>query len=173
MNPNEALFNRIFKANKRIVHAYLYSRLPNRDEVEERLQDVFVKAWERIDLLGALSDTDCSRWLLAVARNLANDSFRRSSVRCRFVQAQQAPVQSAAEDSVHDTVLQRRTHDWIDKAIACLPEDLRTPLLMQVLGGLSSAEIGALLEKPAGTIRYRVSEARKRLRAQYEQQGLA
>jgi DNA-directed RNA polymerase specialized sigma24 family protein len=44
-----------------------------------------------------------------------------------------------------------------------LPEDLRTILLMQVLGEMSSFQIGEVLGKPAGTIRYQISLARKRL----------
>jgi RNA polymerase sigma-70 factor, ECF subfamily len=44
-----------------------------------------------------------------------------------------------------------------------LPEDLRTALLLQVMGRLSSSQIGEALEVPAGTVRYRIAMARKRL----------
>ena len=47
-----------------------------------------------------------------------------------------------------------------------LPEDLRTALLLQVMGRLSSSQIGEALEVPAGTVRYRIAMARKRLAEQ-------
>jgi len=44
-----------------------------------------------------------------------------------------------------------------------LPEDLRTALVLQVMGRLSSSQIGEALGMPAGTVRYRIAMARKRL----------
>ncbi|MBO0702174.1 MAG: sigma-70 family RNA polymerase sigma factor, partial [Candidatus Dormibacteraeota bacterium] len=56
----------------------------------------------------------------------------------------------------------------VDRAIAALPEDQRVLLALQVMGGLTSAEIGRLLGEPAGTVRYQLSELRRRLRAALE-----
>jgi RNA polymerase sigma-70 factor (ECF subfamily) len=44
-----------------------------------------------------------------------------------------------------------------------LPEDLRTALVLQVMGRLSSTQIGEALGVPAGTVRYRIAMARKRM----------
>jgi DNA-directed RNA polymerase specialized sigma24 family protein len=54
----------------------------------------------------------------------------------------------------------------LDGAIRALPEDLRTVLLMQVLAGMHSAQIGEALRKPASTIRYQLLLARRRLAQQ-------
>jgi len=51
----------------------------------------------------------------------------------------------------------------VDRAIRRLPEHLRTVLVLQVLGERTSAEIGEMLDRPAGTVRYQLSQARKRL----------
>lgn len=51
----------------------------------------------------------------------------------------------------------------LDAAIRALPEELRVPLVMTALGGMESGEIGEVLGKPAGTIRYLVHKARARL----------
>jgi RNA polymerase sigma-70 factor (ECF subfamily) len=51
----------------------------------------------------------------------------------------------------------------VDEAIRRLPEPLRTVLVLQVLDERTSAEIGELLGRPAGTVRYQISQARKRL----------
>ena len=47
-----------------------------------------------------------------------------------------------------------------------LPDDLRVVLVLSVLGERTSAEIGAILGRPPGTVRYQLSQARKRLAEQ-------
>ena len=51
------------------------------------------------------------------------------------------------------------------EAIKQLPEQQRTTLAMAAAGGLTSAEIAAALGVPAGTVRYRLSLARRALAA--------
>ena len=51
----------------------------------------------------------------------------------------------------------------MDEAIKGLPEGLRTVLLMKVIGRMTSPQIGEALGIPAGTVRYRLSLARKRI----------
>nr|MBA3585626.1 hypothetical protein [Gemmatimonadota bacterium] len=57
----------------------------------------------------------------------------------------------------------RERIEAVDRAMQALPEELRTALTVRVLGGLSSPEIGEALGVPAGTIRYRISVARRHL----------
>jgi RNA polymerase sigma-70 factor (ECF subfamily) len=53
----------------------------------------------------------------------------------------------------------------LDAAIRELPEEQRVILSMATAGGLTSREIGEALGEPAGTVRYRLSQARKQLAA--------
>ena len=48
-------------------------------------------------------------------------------------------------------------------AIATLPEQQRVTLAMAAAGDMNSAEIGVALGVPAGTVRYRLSLARRTL----------
>ena len=52
----------------------------------------------------------------------------------------------------------------VRKAFAMLPEAYREPLLLQVLGGLSSAEIAASTESTEEAVNMRLSRARRALR---------
>ncbi len=47
------------------------------------------------------------------------------------------------------------------EAIRRLPEPQRVTLTMAAAGGMTSAEVAAALGVPAGTVRYRLSEARR------------
>ena len=51
------------------------------------------------------------------------------------------------------------------EAIRQLPEEQRVAVTMAAAGGLTSAQIAAALDVPAGTVRYRLSLARRTLSA--------
>ena len=51
----------------------------------------------------------------------------------------------------------------VGEAIRRLPEPQRVTLTMAAAGGMTSAELAAALGVPAGTVRYRLSEARRTL----------
>ena len=51
----------------------------------------------------------------------------------------------------------------IDEALASLPEEFRAPIVLRDLGGHDYAEIAAILEIPAGTVRSRIARGRSRL----------
>ncbi|MGH3322132.1 MAG: sigma factor-like helix-turn-helix DNA-binding protein [Streptosporangiaceae bacterium] len=53
--------------------------------------------------------------------------------------------------------------DEVASAIRALPEELRVVLTMHTVGELTSAQIGAALDQPAGTVRYKLALARKQL----------
>jgi RNA polymerase sigma-70 factor (ECF subfamily) len=45
-----------------------------------------------------------------------------------------------------------------------LPDELRLPLLMMAVDGMTTPEIAAVLEIPEGTVKSRIFHARKRLK---------
>lgn len=56
-------------------------------------------------------------------------------------------------------------------AVRSLPPELREPLALQALRELSLAQIATLLEVPVSTIKWRMHEARRRLRRQLGDPG--
>ena len=63
----------------------------------------------------------------------------------------------------------RNQADWLMRAMAALNDDLRDTLAL-VLDGVSQADAAEILAVSPGTIAWRVSEAKKRLRALKEQE---
>ncbi|WP_436794045.1 RNA polymerase sigma factor [Actinospongicola halichondriae] len=51
----------------------------------------------------------------------------------------------------------------VDDALAQLPDEFRLPVVLRDLGGHDYAEIAAILDIPAGTVRSRIARARGRL----------
>jgi RNA polymerase sigma-70 factor (ECF subfamily) len=164
-DAREALFDGLYDEHQRTLYAYVLGRTGDPDLALDLLQEAFVRAWRNLDLLVALSPARQRAWLFAVARNLVIDQYRGRATRTA---AQAALVASVAlvdqvADSPERIVERDRELRLVDVAIRRLPEPLRTVLVLQVLDERTSAEIGELLDRPAGTVRYQISQARRRL----------
>src|SRR5712692_5609028 len=80
-----------------------------------------------------------------------------------------APVQPGGYGSLEggDPAALIAERDAVRRSLAQLPEALRLPLLLSVVGGLSSSEIARLLEIGEVAVRQRLTRARKQFRALY------
>lgn len=165
----ERQFDALFVRYSGPLFAFLYGRLGGREIASDLTQETFVRAWTHIETLSARDEAGRQRWLFAVARNLVVDLRRRGAA---DPLGRAAPLADADErgPGAPDTISERACLRAIDEAIAGLPEILREVLVMSVLEGMSSEEIGACIECPAGTVRFRLSKARKRL-AKYLEGG--
>jgi len=72
---DRSAYGRLYDRHARMVHGILLARVPP-GEVDDLVQDVFLQALPRLNSL-----RDAARfgaWLAAIARNRANDYYRRS-----------------------------------------------------------------------------------------------
>ena len=99
-------------------------------------------------------------WLWRVAVNASHDRRRR---RATLTKASDGwgDWELARQEAIAE---ERGRVEWLLGAVARLPEDLRDTLAL-VLDEASHAEAGAALGVSEGTVSWRVSEAKKRLRA--------
>jgi RNA polymerase sigma-70 factor (ECF subfamily) len=87
---------------------------------------------------------------------------------------EQYDMQARLKDSEtpEGLLLTDEIRDTVNAAIADLPEDLRTAIMLREIEGLSYEEIAAAMECPVGTVRSRIFRAReaidKRLRPIFE-----
>ncbi len=162
-------FDALYEAHLQPVHAYLVARTRDAEVARDLAQETFLRAWRNIAEVGALEPGRQRAWLVAVARNLVIDRGRRvRSERAATERMGRLSEPAAAADPADQAQLARDVAA-VDRAIASLPEDQRVLLSLQVMGGLTSAEIGDLLGEPAGTVRYRLNQLRGHLRAALEE----
>ena len=105
---------------------------------------------------------DSGAWLHRVARNLVVSRARRVRVADRVVSGLRPPDDVA---STEDTVLVRERIDDLRRALARLPGDQRS-LLLLAADGLSGAQIAAQLGISEVATRTRLHRARLRLRSE-------
>lgn len=101
-----------------------------------------------------------STWLYRIAVNAAHDRRRRQASYGRAT-AGWGDWEIARQDQMAQEAEQR---DWLTRAVARLPEDLRDTLAL-VMDGQSHACVAEILGLSEGTISWRISDAKKRLRA--------
>jgi RNA polymerase sigma factor (sigma-70 family) len=129
------------------------------DVASDLVQDTWVAALR--------SPPDASRpprpWLAEVMRNALRrrrrDHERRSRREERAGQGE--PVASPATDELLERM---RLQKIVAERVVALDEPFRTALLMRYYEGRSSADIARALAVPEGTVRWRLKEARDRLR---------
>jgi RNA polymerase sigma factor (sigma-70 family) len=145
----ERHYDRLFRLCFRLTGA--------RAEAEDLTQDICAALPAK--LRAFRGESKVTTWLWRVAVNASHDRRRR---RATYVKASEGwgDWEIARQDAVADG---RERTDWLMAALARLPEDLRDTLAL-VLDEVSHAEAGAILGVSEGTVSWRVSEAKKRLR---------
>lgn len=158
------LFRELYAAHSKPIFSYLLGRTNDKELAADLLQDVFLKAWNRMEAVAAIPADERLYWLFSVAANRLKDHYRRSASRKKAEERLEVERGSSGGDRDLSGVLASREHlRELESSINLLPEELRCLLLMKVLGGLSSAQIGAVMNQPPGTVRYKTMQARKLL----------
>jgi RNA polymerase sigma-70 factor (ECF subfamily) len=162
------LFDAVYDQHRQSVYAYFFGHTGDEEAAADLLQETFLRAWRNMHTLQAMPPEQQRYWLFGLSRNLLTDHYRRHARKAESEQPLDSPepdeVQWVSAAPTPDVQVERSDMlRRLNAAIAALPQHLRTVLSMHVLGEMNSAEIGEALDIPAGTVRYQLSEARKRL----------
>jgi RNA polymerase sigma-70 factor (ECF subfamily) len=144
----------------RRAFAIAFRILEHREDAEDVVQDSFMRALERIDQL------DRSRpfrpWLLRIVMNRSLNFRRGRGVRATVA----VPESAASSGTLPDRAAENADlRGRLRAALDLLPEKQRTIVQLADLEGLSSGEIGRIMEIADGTVRWHLHEARAKLRA--------
>jgi RNA polymerase sigma-70 factor, ECF subfamily len=163
----EAEFRRLFDAHRVAVHAYFTGRTGDRQAAADLTQDVFLRVWQHLDKLTGMPDDGQRAWIFTVARNLSIDAARLTRTRADTERAlaREPARQPRPGSPASSPVIAAERATVVGKAIRELPEDQRVALTMAAAGAMTSGEIADAVGVPAGTVRYRLSMARRALAA--------
>ncbi len=143
------------------VYGYAVKLTGSRTEAEDLAQDICAALPAKLRSFRA--EAKLTTWLYCITVNAARDRFRRAATHARAADgwgdwelARQAEMAETAERI-----------DWLMTAMRDLSVDLRETLAL-VLDGVTHAEAAQILEISEGTVSWRISEAKKRLKAMKE-----
>jgi RNA polymerase sigma-70 factor (ECF subfamily) len=135
-------------------------------EAEDVAQEAFVKAYRA--LASFRGDSAFYTWLYRIAVNTARNAMasrqrRPLDYEADLSESEQSAVASrmSHSDTPEATALSDEIHATVNRAVADLPEDLRTAIILREIEGLSYEEIAAAMDCPVGTVRSRIFRARE------------
>lgn len=145
-------FEALVEKYKQPVINLIYRTLPDAAEAEDLAQNVFVQVYKAADRYRV--SAKFSTWLYTIARNLCLNEIRRrsrhpaDSLEAGFADEDDLPVRQYEDVKVTaapDAMLNGELVQKVDQAIADLPENQRTALLLCREEELSYEEIAEVL----------------------------
>lgn len=167
-------FNQLVSRWERPIYALAYRTLAREEDARDVVQEAFLRAFR--GLKGFKGQAKFSSWLYRITLNLCRDWMRKAR-RAPLIQvpesedgvdmAEQMPSQA---ESVEELVNRREMSAAVAKAMAELPEEQRTAILMKEFHGLTFQEIADALDCPLSTVKTRLYQGLSVLRRRLERQ---
>jgi RNA polymerase sigma-70 factor (ECF subfamily) len=167
LSGDQQAWEAIVRQHRRKVFNLAYKFVGRHDEAEDLTQDIFLKIFKALHTFDRRANFQT--WLISISRNLCIDHYR--SVRkerqtiARDVDASELSP-ATKERGPLAQLEQIDLKDLIRRALAELPESLRTAVVLRDLQEYSYQEIADELHLPEGTVKSRINRGRLELARQ-------
>ena len=151
------------------LFAYLFRLIGNREEAEDLLQDVFIKAYKNINSYD--TSRKFSSWIYRIAHNEAVNFIKRRYLK-KFISwedisSTKDKMEAKSMDDGPDEIwLKKESTEGVGEAIQKLPLKYRQVLLLRYFSDKSYEEISEILGKPLNTVGTLINRAKKKLAAE-------
>lgn len=168
-------FNQLVVRWERPIYALAYRVIGREEDARDVAQETFLRAFRA--LKGFKGQAKFSSWLYRITLNLCRDWIRREK-RTPLAQAPEGIdlVELAGEETVTETIEdlvgRRELGRAVSKAMALLPEEQRTAIILKEYHGLTFQEIAELLDCPLSTVKTRLYQGLSVVRKQLQQAGV-
>jgi RNA polymerase sigma factor (sigma-70 family) len=144
----------------------------SREDAEDVAQEALVAAWHK--LAGFRGDAQFRTWLLAITWRHAltrRDSLWRRLRRMTSIDDERYQEPALPGRAVEDRIADEGLVRVVERLVRDLPAKLRDPLMLIAGGDCTYEEMSAMLGVPSGTLKWRVMDARRRLKEQLAARG--
>jgi RNA polymerase sigma-70 factor (ECF subfamily) len=173
-------FEQLFLRSQRRAYNLAYRLTGNAADAEDVAQDAYVRAWHNFETYDHARSFE--GWLFRIITNRVIDMRRRQKRVPMY--SLDTPVQgdeegqplahefAAPDSNPQDIIINPIMDEKLQKALASLPTDYRTAILMCDVEQKSYQEIAISMRCAIGTVRSRIHRARVMLRKQLEGDAL-
>ena len=148
----DALVNR-YKCR---LMGYIGHRVPDRHRAEDLVQESFLRLFRAARSGGYSNQASVSTWLFTIAENCATDHLRASGRQPLTLESDMAGRNTDASASMLDcrpsavldpakAAARRESQRRAEALLDCLPDEQRRVVALKVLGGLTLAEVAAVV----------------------------
>lgn len=150
-------FESLIAETHKAVYGLVYRLVGNHDDAADVMQDTYLRIWR--SLRSYRGDAAFVTWAYRIAANAAMTHLKRRSREAEPVDpADLAPLERAPAQAEEPP-----ESEAIDQALARLPAQMRTVLVLKDVYGFSLAEIAKQVGATEGAVKVRVFRARRRL----------
>jgi len=152
-------FNQLVLRWERPIYALAYRTIGREEDARDVCQETFLRAFRALP--GFRGQAKFSSWLYRIALNLCRDWVRRER-RTGFVQPpedvdlMELAAADAPTESIEDLIARKDQVRAIERAMALLPEEQRTAIVLKEYHGLTFQEIADLSGCPLSTVKTRL-----------------
>lgn len=153
-----AAFRELLRRHYDRVFRVVYSVVRNQSDAEDITQEIWAAMPKK--LRNWRGEAKVTSWLHRIALNAAKDSLRKSATRARTT-AGYAEVEALSRGEAADMNVRL---SWLQNALGTLSDDLRATAALTLGEDMNFAEAAEVLGVAEGTIAWRMSEIRRRLK---------
>jgi RNA polymerase sigma-70 factor (ECF subfamily) len=171
-NKDEKAFESLVRRHQRTVYGLLLRLAPDWNDTADLAQEVFIRVWKGLDNLK--NPNAFKSWLGQVATHLFYDELRKRPRRTPIISLDQSmfgddetenQTRDIADSSAGPEELFERKEldEEVRSAIATLPRQFRTAIVLRELEDMSYEQIAQLTNTDLGTVKSRISRARTKV----------
>lgn len=161
----------VMRYSKKVMNT-AYGMMSDYHDACDAVQEVFLRVYKNLHSFKGKSQF--STWVYRITANVCNDLLRNRqkhsaiSLDKEDENAVRADIPDGAA-TPHELAEQSELQKAVRAAVASLPEDYRVVLTLYEFENLSYEQIADILECPLGTVKSRISRAKKALRKNLEE----
>ena len=163
----------VFRFKDRLLN-FIYRFVNDLDLAEDLVQDTLLKLYTHKDSYREIAKF--STWLYTIAANLARTELRKKKRRKTFSvtelsrEDREFIIVSSDVDPSEDLSSQNFERN-IQLALAELPDDFKTIIILRDIQELSYDEISKIVDVPLGTVKSRINRGRVKLQQLLKKKG--
>lgn len=152
------------------IYSIAYGVLHNREDALDVCQDVFIKAYRKLEKFRG--DSSFYTWLYRIAINMAIDYRRKRKIGVEVEyddaigpdEEIEQPGMKTASDIPSESLDRKEMNELVMEAIEMLPDEQKAVIILREIEGLAYDEIAKTVGISIGTVMSRLHYGRRKLR---------
>jgi RNA polymerase sigma-70 factor (ECF subfamily) len=136
-----------------------------REEVEDVVQDTFVKIYTAAPRFRAVPGASFRSWAYAILKNTAFSKYQKEKRETAYVQRLDSELLALIPESGKEPVLEKDRRESVARVLANMPATLAKVLRLYFLEGKSQREIASLETVSVGAVKTRMHRAKEEFRS--------
>lgn len=170
---DEGVFEELVRRYQKKVYNSTYRMMGNHEDAWDLAQESFLRVYRNLSRFQGKASF--STWLFTITTNICRDELRKRQRRVK-TQSLSEPIQTKDGELERELVdvsmipeeisLNRELQDEIQEVIEKLPTEQKEAIILREFDGFNYDEIAEITGVAIGTVKSRISRARRNLRSE-------